>query len=136
MPVDHTSLIVPAPSLDELTAFLLSSLKHMNFHEIMRPIPTAVGLGETLPYFWLVGVSADDGYDIPTATKMGALAHFAFVAESAEQVRSFHENAMAAGGIDNGKAGDRPMYGEKYYAAFVKDPVLGANWEMVCRTGK
>jgi catechol 2,3-dioxygenase-like lactoylglutathione lyase family enzyme len=47
--------------------------------------------------------------------------HIAFEAHSAEQVRAFHEAALAAGGKDNGKPGYRD-YWPGYYAAFVLDP--------------
>ena len=52
-----------------------------------------------------------------------------------EQVRQFYDNAIKAGGTDNGEPGLRPMFGNPYYAAFVRDPVVGINWEVVCRKG-
>ena len=48
--------------------------------------------------------------------------HVAFVAESQEQVREFHETALQSGGSDAGAPGARPHYGENYYAAYVRDP--------------
>lgn len=40
-----------------------------------------------------------------------------------ETVNAFYEAALKAGGKDNGKPGFRPDYHEKYYAAFVYDPL-------------
>lgn len=34
----------------------------------------------------------------------------------------FHSNALRVGGNDNGAAGLRPDYGQRYYAAFLIDP--------------
>ncbi len=59
--------------------------------------------------------------------------HFAFEAETREQVERFHREALKAGGGDNGPPGLR-QYGPYYYAAFVLDPD-GHNVEAVCRNG-
>jgi catechol 2,3-dioxygenase-like lactoylglutathione lyase family enzyme len=47
--------------------------------------------------------------------------HFAFQAKSREMVDQFYKAALAAGGKDNGKPGERP-YHPGYYACFVTDP--------------
>lgn len=47
--------------------------------------------------------------------------HFAFQARDRQAVERFHKAALAAGGRDNGKPGERP-YHPGYYAAFVIDP--------------
>ena len=47
--------------------------------------------------------------------------HLAFQAESREAVDKFYKTALAAGGRDNGKPGERP-YHPGYYACFVLDP--------------
>jgi catechol 2,3-dioxygenase-like lactoylglutathione lyase family enzyme len=57
--------------------------------------------------------------------------HFAFVADSREQVRQFYAAAIAAGGTDNGGPGLRPQYHPNYYGAFVIGPD-GHNVEAVC----
>jgi catechol 2,3-dioxygenase-like lactoylglutathione lyase family enzyme len=57
--------------------------------------------------------------------------HIAFRAQSREQVRRFHEAALAAGGKDNGAPGLRPHYHPHYYGAFVIGPD-GHNVEAVC----
>ena len=48
-------------------------------------------------------------------------AHLAFAAKDRDAVDRFHAAAIAAGGRDNGKPGERP-YHPGYYAAFVLDP--------------
>ncbi|MEM7710042.1 MAG: VOC family protein [Pseudomonadota bacterium] len=57
--------------------------------------------------------------------------HFAFTAETRDQVDAFHAAAHAAGGRDNGGPGLRPHYHRHYYGAFVLDPD-GNNVEAVC----
>ena len=55
--------------------------------------------------------------------------HVAFQARDRAMVERFHAAALAAGGTDNGKPGERP-YHPGYYAAFVLDPA-GNNVEIV-----
>ena len=47
--------------------------------------------------------------------------HLAFQAKDRAAVDAFHKAALAAGGQDNGKPGERP-YHPGYYAAFALDP--------------
>jgi len=47
--------------------------------------------------------------------------HLAFQARSRDEVKAFHEAALAAGAADNGGPGYRD-YWPGYYAAFVRDP--------------
>ena len=60
-------------------------------------------------------IAADDR---PVARNL----HIAFPAKSREQVDAFHRAAMEAGYRDNGLPGERPIYHEGYYGAFVLDP--------------
>lgn len=48
--------------------------------------------------------------------------HVAFGSTSKEEVQKFHEEALTAGGNDNGAPGFRLEYGDDYYAAFALDP--------------
>jgi catechol 2,3-dioxygenase-like lactoylglutathione lyase family enzyme len=57
--------------------------------------------------------------------------HIALLAESRDQVRAFHQAALAAGGSDNGPPGIREFYHPNYYGAFVISPD-GHNIEAVC----
>jgi hypothetical protein len=53
----------------------------------------------------------------------------------AEQVRQFHTAALKAGGTCNGPPGLREHYHPSYYGAFVRDPLFGLNFEVVCHKG-
>ena len=48
--------------------------------------------------------------------------HVAFAAKSRDEVDAFHAAAMVAGYRDNGAPGERSIYHEGYYGAFVLDP--------------
>lgn len=61
----------------------------------------------------------------------GERLHFAFRAQTRDQVDAFYRAALAAGGKSNGGPGLRPQYHAYYYAAFVLDPD-GYNIEAVC----
>jgi len=58
-------------------------------------------------------------------------AHIAFSANHRAIVDRFYEEAVAAGGRDNGPPGIRPNYHVNYYGAFVLGPD-GHNIEAVC----
>jgi len=60
-------------------------------------------------------------------------AHIAFAARDRATVDRFYDEAIAAGGRDNGRPGIRPNYHPDYYGAFVLDPD-GHNIEAVCRS--
>ena len=66
-----------------------------------------------------------------TTARMGA--HIAFTAQDRAAVDRFYDEAIAAGGIDNGAPGLRPNYHPDYYGAFVLDPD-GYNIEAVCHS--
>jgi catechol 2,3-dioxygenase-like lactoylglutathione lyase family enzyme len=88
--------------------------------------------GDALPGAILFGNGSEWPFAISTAYPAGSPVHVAFGAESTEQVRAFHDAALAAGGRDNGAPGPRPQYSERYYGAFVLDPD-GHNIEAVTR---
>jgi catechol 2,3-dioxygenase-like lactoylglutathione lyase family enzyme len=56
--------------------------------------------------------------------------HLAFPAETNDAVDEFHRALTGAGYRDNGPPGERPMYHEGYYGAYVLDPD-GNNVELV-----
>jgi catechol 2,3-dioxygenase-like lactoylglutathione lyase family enzyme len=85
--------------------------------------------GEGDDYFW-----ADELFisTRESSAAQGALTgrvHLAFQGKSRAVVQRFHEKALAAGGRDNGKPGERP-YHPGYFGAFVLDPD-GNNIEVV-----
>lgn len=61
--------------------------------------------------------------------------HVAFTAEDRKTVDLFYEEALAAGGRDNGPPGLRSHYHPTYYGAFILDPD-GHNIEAVCHRAK
>ena len=77
--------------------------------------------GEGKDYFW-----ADELF-VSTADSEAALGeltgrhHLAFQAKDRATVEAFHQAALAAGGKENGRPGER-QYHPGYYAAFVLDP--------------
>jgi catechol 2,3-dioxygenase-like lactoylglutathione lyase family enzyme len=85
----------------------------------------ALGYGAQNPEFWVM-----QGDQPATEDAMAGL-HFCLDAESRSAVDTFHAAALKAGGVDNGKPGLRKDYGDKYYAAFVKDP-FGYRLEVYC----
>lgn len=89
--------------------------------------PGAVAYGKKFPEFWVQ--QAFDGND----ATVGNGTHFGFLASSKELVHEFHRVALEAGGIDEGAPGGRPLYGEPYYGAFVRDPdghkIEAAYWD-------
>jgi catechol 2,3-dioxygenase-like lactoylglutathione lyase family enzyme len=56
--------------------------------------------------------------------------HVAFPAADNATVETFHRAATGAGYVDNGAPGERPVYHEGYYGAYVLDPD-GHNVELV-----
>src|SRR5580704_15287222 len=77
------------------------------------------------------GLEEAPNFAISTTYGTGVPVHIAFAADRREQVDAFYEEAIAAGGRDNGAPGLRPVYAEDYYDAFVIDPD-GHNIEAVC----
>ena len=152
MPVDHTSITIPLSKYSAFRDFMLAALQPLGTKAVMDFSQyNSIGLGETLAYYWIVGMEMSAGEEAVTM-KMLKGQHPAFTAESRltalvlllkpiltiivgeEQVQHFHAAALKAGAADNGAPGPRPQYGPRYYAAFVTDPVFGFNLEVVCRT--
>ena len=78
------------------------------------------------------GANGQNGLWIGTFGEPTTPIHFAFEADTHEQVDEFYKAAIAAGGTDNGAPGIRAHYAPNYYAAFVFDPD-GHNVEVLCR---
>jgi len=120
-------------ALDHVTIGVRDLARSRAFYErALAPL----GLGETLTSEALPDeVEFGDGREWPFAISTAyavAPVHVAFGAGGVEQVRAFHEAALAAGAADNGAPGLRPEYSERYYGAFVLDPD-GHNIEAVTR---
>ena len=69
-------------------------------------------------------------FSVVAAAEPSENVHLAFTATDNETVDRFHRDATAAGHRDNGAPGERAVYHEGYYAAFVLDPD-GNNVEVV-----
>jgi catechol 2,3-dioxygenase-like lactoylglutathione lyase family enzyme len=73
----------------------------------------AVAYGLDSPTVWIVvrGRSPSPGYG-----------HMALRASGKAAVDAAHRAGVASGGLDDGRPGPRPQYGERCYAAYMRDP--------------
>jgi catechol 2,3-dioxygenase-like lactoylglutathione lyase family enzyme len=73
----------------------------------------AVAYGVNRPQVWIVvrGRKPGPGYG-----------HLALRATGRAAVDAAHAAGLANGGCDDGAPGMRPQYGERYYAAYLRDP--------------
>lgn len=122
--IDHIGLSVQ--NYDAIKDFYTKALAPLGYGVVMEFAPPdaphrVLGLGKNdKGDLWI----AEEGKTTPHT-------HIAILAENRAEVDAFYEEAIAAGGIDNGKPGIRAEYHENYYGAFVLDPE-GHNLEAVC----
>jgi catechol 2,3-dioxygenase-like lactoylglutathione lyase family enzyme len=83
----------------------------------------AVAYGINAPQVWIVvrGRAPAPGYG-----------HLALQASGKAAVDAAHAAGLVGGGTDDGPPGIRPQYGERYYAAYLRDPD-GLRVEVVSR---
>lgn len=83
----------------------------------------AVAYGVNGPLVWFVdrGLAPGGGYG-----------HLALSAHGKAAVDAAYRAGMASGGSDAGAPGQRPRYGRRYYAAYLRDPD-GLRVEVVSR---
>jgi catechol 2,3-dioxygenase-like lactoylglutathione lyase family enzyme len=83
----------------------------------------AIAYGINGPQFWIVvrGRSPGPGYG-----------HIALHASGKAAVDAAHRAGLAHGGADDGEPGQRPHYGRRYYAGYLRDPD-GLRVEIVSR---
>jgi catechol 2,3-dioxygenase-like lactoylglutathione lyase family enzyme len=83
----------------------------------------AVAYGVNDPQLWIVvrGRSPSPGYG-----------HVAIGAGGKAAVDAAHAAGLANGGSDDGSPGQRPQYGRRYYAGYLRDPD-GLRVEVVAR---
>lgn len=115
MPLDHIGLTVPPSKYDEVVSWYLAALAPLGYTKRMD-FGVACGLGDSptsLP-FWIAQKES---------VTSGDSLHVAFSAKDHATVDQFHEEALKAGGKDNGKPGLRTNYHPNYYGAFVFDPM-------------
>jgi catechol 2,3-dioxygenase-like lactoylglutathione lyase family enzyme len=116
--LDHVGIRVS--DFEQSKRFFTEALSPLGYELIMEPSVSVAGFGrQGKPDFWIG--QGDRGQPV----------HIAFAASDRASVDAFHEEALAAGGRNNGGPGLRPEYHQSYYAAFVFDPD-GNNIEAVC----
>jgi catechol 2,3-dioxygenase-like lactoylglutathione lyase family enzyme len=83
----------------------------------------AIAYGVNSPQLWIVvrGRPPAPGYG-----------HVALTASGKAAVDAAHAAGLANGGSDDGPPGQRPQYGPRYYAAYLRDPD-GLRVEVVSR---
>jgi catechol 2,3-dioxygenase-like lactoylglutathione lyase family enzyme len=83
----------------------------------------AIAYGINDPQLWIVvrGRPPSPGYG-----------HVALHASGKAAVDAAHAAGVANGGVDDGAPGQRPQYGRRYYAAYMRDPD-GLRVEVVAR---
>jgi catechol 2,3-dioxygenase-like lactoylglutathione lyase family enzyme len=77
--------------------------------------------GEAHDFFWAEELFVSTADSKAAAGKLTGRHHLAFQARDRAMVEAFHAAGLEAGGVDNGKPGERP-YHPGYYAAFLLDP--------------
>ena len=110
--IDHVSIAVC--DLAASTRFYEAVLGTFGMTALEKR-PATVGFGKTYPDFW-INLRTDMQ---PLAGSNGA--HICFRARTREIVDAFHAAVLAAGGSSAGAPGFRPLHGDGYYAAFVRD---------------
>ena len=111
---DHISIGVS--DLAKAKAFYDAALAPLGYRAL-RNAPDMLGYGRDGGIgLWIT----PSEHPVPADMRSGL--HFCFAAASRKSVDDFYEQALRAGGRDNGKPGLRPDYDATYYAAFVIDP--------------
>ncbi|KAK9719094.1 hypothetical protein K7432_005017 [Basidiobolus ranarum] len=113
--IDHVGILVK--NLAQSKEFYTQVLQPLG-HKVELEYPQGVGFGKNAMFNITEGSSSNT--------------HFAFRANSREEVDRFYETALKIGAKDNGAPGLRSQYGDNYYAAFVYD-LDGNNLEVVYR---
>ena len=107
--IDHIQLVV-----EDLQA-------SRKFYEaILRALDIPIG-GTGADFFWADELFVSSASSEAAQGKLTGRHHLAFQAPDRATVDKFYKAALANGGTDNGKPGERP-YHPGYYAAFALDP--------------
>jgi len=78
--------------------------------------------GEGKDFFWADELFVSTADSEAAAGKLTGRHHIAFQAKNRAMVDAFYAAGIEAGGVDNGKPGERERYHPGYYAAFLLDP--------------
>ena len=117
--LDHVTIGVS--NVERSIAFYDRTLRPLGIERLYAEGETFAGYGRNRKAFFWIG----------NRDAAQTSVHLAFVAHDRATVDRFHQEALAAGGQDNGLPGLRPHYHAHYYGAFVLDPD-GHNIEAVC----
>ena len=99
------------------------------YAKLLAPLGYVIGMD--VPEYKAAGFKQGDKQDFWIGETEGASGvHVAILAQSKDEVDSFHAAGITAGGIDNGAPGYRKHYSAGYYASFIKD-ADGSNIEAV-----
>ena len=118
--LDHVTIGIT--DIERSSAFYDRALRPLGITRLYGDGQRFAGYGISPKAFFWIG-----GRDAPQTGS-----HIAFAATDRATVERFYQEAIAAGGRDNGKPGLRAHYHRDYYGAFVLDPD-GHNIEAVCR---
>ncbi|WP_426437319.1 VOC family protein [Bradyrhizobium genosp. P] len=117
--LDHVTISIT--DIERSKAFYDQALQALGISRLYAEGAQAAGYGIRPKAFFWIGARS--------TPQTGA--HIAFTATDRATVDRFYEDAIKAGGRDNGRPGIRPHYHAHYYGAFVLDPD-GHNIEAVC----
>lgn len=94
------------------------------YKKTLAPLGYSLEFDKNFDGVQVIGFSKEGVLDtwFTTNTPVSGPSHFAYKANSKEEVDAFHKVGLEAGGKDNGKPGLRPEYAENYYGAFILDP--------------
>lgn len=102
------------------------------YEQALAPLGMHVNFGSPDEGFWGFGVAEAPEFEVAAGRfflsqsdashPLSPNVHVAFRAGAQAAVRAFHTAALDAGGQDNGVPGIRTEYGDRYFAAFVRDP--------------
>lgn len=90
------------------------------YKAVLAVLEIPVG-GDEKDFFWADELFISTADSQAAAGKLTGRHHLAFQARDRAMVDAFHAAGLKAGGVDNGKPGERP-YHPGYYAAFLLDP--------------
>jgi catechol 2,3-dioxygenase-like lactoylglutathione lyase family enzyme len=119
--------------IDHITLTVRDLAKSKVFYEkALAPLGMRVNFGSSDEEFWGFGMENASELEVIAGRffvsqsdvlhPLSPSVHIAFRAKTREEVRAFYIAALGVGGQDNGAPGPRTEYGERYFAAFVKDP--------------
>jgi catechol 2,3-dioxygenase-like lactoylglutathione lyase family enzyme len=115
--IDHINIRVL--DYERSKRFYTLALAPLGYKPMMESASGAGFHSGPIPDFWIMQGTP------------GPSVHVAFSCPDRATVDAFYRAAIAAGGVDNGAPGLRPVYHPSYYGGFVLDPD-GYNIEAVC----